>query len=255
MLMSDPFLYVVIVITITRLVFQWNEQPITRKESILKTGIELIALLPLLYLTANSWQIFLFLLVFNLVSFLSERNKSDVSLIRFLVYIMALAILWIFEGKGLIIQGFNHETSSLLQYLGGSHSIGTNYASNAIRLLAGVLLLINEMNHLIRFFLKRLKVKPYAKENSEPDPIEITRGRAIGALERITIFILAITGPLSAIGFILAAKGLARFKELEEREYAEYIIIGTLMSALTALMVGLIFKTLVFGMEVIKTPG
>lgn len=41
--------------------------------------------------------------------------------------------------------------------------------------------------------------------------------------------------PFFTLAFILAAKGLARMKQLEDRPFAEYMLIGTLISALSAI--------------------
>jgi hypothetical protein len=68
--------------------------------------------------------------------------------------------------------------------------------------------------------------------------IEIARGRAIGALERAIGLSLVLLGEYGALGLIVAAKSLARFKALEEREFAEYFLIGTLTSLLLALLGG-----------------
>ncbi|HOD90893.1 MAG TPA: DUF3307 domain-containing protein, partial [Thermotogota bacterium] len=42
--------------------------------------------------------------------------------------------------------------------------------------------------------------------------------------------------------FILTAKSLARFKQLNDRDFAEYYLIGTLFSVLIALCGGFIFR-------------
>ena len=46
------------------------------------------------------------------------------------------------------------------------------------------------------------------------------------------------TGEFSALAFIIAAKGLARMKQLEDKQFAEYMLIGTFVSALAAIIVG-----------------
>jgi len=69
--------------------------------------------------------------------------------------------------------------------------------------------------------------------------IDIARGRAIGALERALTLTLVLLGEYAAVGWIIAAKSLARFKALEDREFAEYFLIGTLASFLLALLVGI----------------
>lgn len=67
----------------------------------------------------------------------------------------------------------------------------------------------------------------------------------IGMLERIFIYSFAISGQYTAIGFILTAKGVVRYHEFEDRAFAEYVLIGTLLSALQAMAVALIVKTLI----------
>ena len=64
-------------------------------------------------------------------------------------------------------------------------------------------------------------------------------------LERILIFLFLIENQYAAIGFILAAKGFTRFKELEDRHFAEYVLIGTSLSALSAIAVSLIVKSII----------
>lgn len=47
---------------------------------------------------------------------------------------------------------------------------------------------------------------------------------------------------LAALGLVLAAKGLARFKDLDKRPFAEYVLIGTLISVAAAILVGVLLK-------------
>lgn len=69
-------------------------------------------------------------------------------------------------------------------------------------------------------------------------------GRAIGILERVLLLPLVILGEWGGIGLILAAKSLARFKELDSRPFAEYYLIGTLTSVVVATGTGLIVRAL-----------
>ncbi len=69
-------------------------------------------------------------------------------------------------------------------------------------------------------------------------------GRAIGILERILLLPLVILGEWGGIGLILAAKSLARFKELDSRPFAEYYLIGTLTSVVVATGTGLVVRAL-----------
>jgi len=69
-------------------------------------------------------------------------------------------------------------------------------------------------------------------------------GRAIGILERLLLLPLVILGEWGGIGLILAAKSLARFKELDFRPFAEYYLIGTLTSVVVATATGLLVRVL-----------
>jgi hypothetical protein len=55
-------------------------------------------------------------------------------------------------------------------------------------------------------------------------------GATIGALERLLIVAFMMTGAVAAVGFVIAAKTIARFKQLDDRGFAEYYLLGTLAS-------------------------
>jgi hypothetical protein len=58
-------------------------------------------------------------------------------------------------------------------------------------------------------------------------------GRYIGIMERLLVYILVLTGNITAVGFLLAAKSVFRFGDLrqaQDRKLTEYILIGTLLS-------------------------
>jgi hypothetical protein len=73
---------------------------------------------------------------------------------------------------------------------------------------------------------------------------EQARGRMIGVLERALALTLVLLGQYGALGLLIAAKALARFRALEDRDFAEYFLIGTLASLLHALLVGVGVKLL-----------
>jgi hypothetical protein len=51
--------------------------------------------------------------------------------------------------------------------------------------------------------------------------------------------------PQRLIRIIIAAKTFARYKELEKRESAEYVLVGTLLSILCAVLIGLAIRLFV----------
>lgn len=66
-------------------------------------------------------------------------------------------------------------------------------------------------------------------------------GRMIGYLERSVIYLMILLGEPSGIGFLIAAKSVARFELVSRsRAAAEYVIIGTLASFAWAILVGFI---------------
>jgi len=67
-------------------------------------------------------------------------------------------------------------------------------------------------------------------------------GFVIGILERLVILTLGLLGEFGAVGLVLAAKGLARFEQLKDKDFAEKYLIGTLLSVLIALGCVLIIK-------------
>ncbi|HYK11035.1 MAG TPA: hypothetical protein VEV39_09560 [Gemmatimonadales bacterium] len=74
--------------------------------------------------------------------------------------------------------------------------------------------------------------------------VEVTRGRAIGVLERAIALTLVLLSQYGALGLVVAAKSLARFKALEDRDFAEYFLIGTLASLLIAVLGGVAMRAL-----------
>ncbi len=142
--------------------------------------------------------------------------------------------------------------------------------SNAVLVLVGALLVMNEANLLIRLILQFIRVVPHKpvaddtqdKDGEAPDAPklilpadasapaqqldqrEYNAGRFIGVLERLLVYAFVLQGQYAAIGLILAAKSFARFKEMDERDFAEYVLIGTLLSVGSAVMVGEAVKAL-----------
>lgn len=68
-------------------------------------------------------------------------------------------------------------------------------------------------------------------------------GKWIGIIERIVILIFVMQGQYSAIGLLIAAKGIIRFNERDRPEIkTEYLVVGTLMSIGIAIVTGLLIK-------------
>jgi hypothetical protein len=76
---------------------------------------------------------------------------------------------------------------------------------------------------------------------AQPTPAQVARvGATIGILERVLIVVFVLTGTEAAIGFVVAAKTLARFRLLDDRDFAEYYLLGTLASVAVAIVTALV---------------
>lgn len=63
-------------------------------------------------------------------------------------------------------------------------------------------------------------------------------GRVIGILERMLVLTAVSLGQWGAVGFVVAAKSIARFSQLEDRSFAETYLVGTMTSVLLAVASG-----------------
>jgi hypothetical protein len=66
-------------------------------------------------------------------------------------------------------------------------------------------------------------------------------GKWIGIFERILILTFVINDHYDAIGFLIAAKAILRFKE-SEYKLTEYVLIGTLISFTLTILLGIMVK-------------
>jgi len=116
----------------------------------------------------------------------------------------------------------------------------TGYRWGAVGLFAtGYLYVCIRGIVLVRSVLELPALQMRRDDDRNAGAIEIARGRTIGSLERAIALTLVLLGQFGALGLIVAAKSVARFKAPEDREFAEYFLIGTLASLLLALAGGL----------------
>lgn len=99
----------------------------------------------------------------------------------------------------------------------------------------GLLLLLRPSSFFIQLISRRWSSHLKEKEGDLP-----AAGAWIGYLERILIYLFIVMGEYSAIGFLIAAKSILRFRDDNERRpTTEYILLGTLLSFTIAIPVGI----------------
>ena len=96
-------------------------------------------------------------------------------------------------------------------------------------------------NFFIQNIFKEAKISipDSGKENSLPNA-----GRVIGNVERMLTLAFVVLGQYEAIGFLLAAKSLLRFRETDTVK-SEYVLVGTLLSFGIAILIGVAVKFLI----------
>ncbi|MCJ7738944.1 MAG: hypothetical protein MUQ10_16785 [Anaerolineae bacterium] len=240
------FCFLLHAILVSRLVFTFTDTPVSRRQTVFMIVLQSAALLayelrPVLALLAG-----VLLLINILFHFLESRLKGRTTELRLLWLLAQIIVLGIFLSPWLGVQ-FQAALPNLLALIVYSFSPGALTANvdwlRSSVVLLGLLLVTNEVNILIRYLFKAFQLAPVTEGGAEKGLITIVNtreynaGRVIGILERLLIYHLVLNAQFGAIGFILAAKSFTRFKELEKREFAEYVLVGTLLSALLAMAI------------------
>ena len=103
-------------------------------------------------------------------------------------------------------------------------------------LILAILLCIKPANILIKLILEKYQVG----ESASCDNIK-NAGALIGNLERLLTIVFVLLGQFEAIGFIVAAKSILRFKDTDTAK-TEYVLAGTFLSFGIAILCGLMAR-------------
>jgi len=231
------------------------DQPLSKSRWLIMSSLQLG--FGLLLNITWSWGILMVLLfAVNFLLFYKENARQEVVYgLRFstlVIFIMVFSVLFSTPFN----PGFNQSVIDILKPLNDYMLIlsALNDAGwlNINAIIMGSLLVTTEINFFIRYVFSAFHLIPHiaVSEPDKPraavvDSKEYNAGRFIGILERILIFFFVLVSQYTAIAFILAAKGFTRFKDLDEREFAEYVLIGTLLSATAAVLAALLVKTVI----------
>ena len=103
-------------------------------------------------------------------------------------------------------------------------------------LILAILLCIKPANILIKLILEKYQIG----ESASCDNIK-NAGALIGNLERLLTIVFVMLGQFEAIGFIVAAKSILRFKDTDTAK-TEYVLAGTFLSFGIAILCGLMAR-------------
>jgi hypothetical protein len=219
------------------------------------------------------WHLLFIVAIGYLIALISLQVHPNSSLITIpfsakqvsTLFIIGASIVFLTTGGTLVVRGILDKTGSLprKQTAGGvldlklrAHELSTQ--TNELYLLTQessadaeeLRMRAAEISSRVDEFDKRVQqLGVQSTEQLSPtdpsststvDTKELNLGEYIGILERFIILIVTLVGAYEAIGFILAGKGLIRAREFEDRDFAEYFLVGTLISTLTAVLVGIV---------------
>ena len=195
-----------------------------------------------LLLFGNIWEIIfwtLFILVshslidYFRIKFTKKINNNDFSFWSFIIdqFIHVLLLVTI----SLVIKSNLNSIGNVLYNITFLKEIGHNIIINYI---LAFLIVLTPASVFIKHFFNYIFNKQEICENVESDNV----GALIGMLERVVILLLGALGLYSSIALVLTAKSLARFKQLEKKDFAEKYLVGTLMSLIIAILALLIIK-------------
>jgi len=239
------FYYLFNVVLFSRLIFTFRDEPITVRQ----TGA--IVFLQLLGTLAFEMNLLFALLIFMMLAlnglvFLLEKKIDRVNAVR-VVSLVGFIVVFslVFAPRNRL--NFNPQLMTFLETWGGVSLIidfiGALDWPSLNPILTGAFLVTNETNIFIRLIFQIFTLTPGRDESVDlkittmVDKREYNAGRIIGLLERLLIYYFVLNHQFAAIGLVIAAKSFARFKDLERREFAEYVLIGTLFSTLTAVFI------------------
>jgi len=91
--------------------------------------------------------------------------------------------------------------------------------------------------------IKQVRGLPPSSEEAELPRGAPAGGKAIGMLERALVYAAVLVGHPEAAALVVAVKSVARYPEFaHDRKFAEYFLVGTLLSLLVALGVGYLIR-------------
>lgn len=251
--MSAYFLCVNLLL-LTRLVYLRHDDALSLRANLSLMALQLGLLAACFSFTKAFWLVVcLLLLVLGLSLGLERRFKAGWRIVTLLLMLVGVDVV-VASTTGLQLRPvIGTAVELLVEHLVILQVFVTVSGQKLMQVLFGLLLLTNEINALVRLVFHAVGIEPLKQSSisgttaasATIDVKEFNAGRVIGFLERWLVYLVVLsTNDLTAIGFIIAAKGLARMKQLEEKAFAEYMLIGTFLSVLAAVLVGKWVRTL-----------
>jgi hypothetical protein len=168
----------------------------------------------------------------TLIDYLKLKFDKDGSITGFitdqLAHFVVIAILWI----NLI------EMGSLFEKI-----IPITSNLKVLSIVTGYIVCTTPLSFFVGIATKRWQ-EELKKEGTSIENL-LNGGKWIGIIERLMIFTFVLLGKYEAIGFLITAKSILRFRQDTETKQSEYVLVGTLLSYSLAIMVGLVISQII----------
>jgi hypothetical protein len=164
----------------------------------------------------------------NKMTMFKERNIFFLEQLLHFICLVLIAYLFVMKGNVL------NFSSNVTQFFYTVKISEITFASWILVLL----IIYRPANIAISKLLMMYKPPESKDEDSTKDN---NAGRFIGTVERIILIIFISMKQYSAIGLVLTAKSIARYDRIsKEKDFAEYYLLGTLISTLVVIVVSFI---------------
>lgn len=239
----QSFLWILNAVLISRLCFFESEKLLSWRRAVVKSVIELAVVFGLF---RTCWSLLFaaigLLLANAAVAVIEMRSKKAAIALRSATFVAIVVVLAFCFASTHGVQFWawtSGAVGNLARHVVILGDISATHWLQALLVLAGLLACLTEVNMAVRLVIGKLSEK-----HSDPEEgmllvsaKQIRRGRVIGMLERVIVYFFVLNGAYAGVAFVIAAKGFARFRDLDDRDFAEYVLIGTLASIVFAGMV------------------
>ncbi len=115
-----------------------------------------------------------------------------------------------------------------------------NMETTTLSVIAGFLLCSKPANIIIKYILEAFSIETPVDDPANHEGKSLPNaGKLIGITERFLALALILLGQYEAVGLIIAAKSILRFRETNK---SEYVLVGTLLSFGLATLTGIAIK-------------
>lgn len=246
-MINHEFFFLINMCMLSRMFFVLNDHPLSIRQLLIMVSVQVVSLLVFEF-EVSLGLLLAFLITFNGIYYYLESDLITNYIRGRILYILIMAVsLGFFVSPAMGISfdpGLRSLASEAEIYFYGFEFLRSYNIGKLNLIVSGMLFMVNEANLLVRLLLRASNMEPVeVSPEGKLDEAEYNAGRVIGILERELMYIFGLSLNFTAVAFIMAAKGFARFRDLDKRPFAEYVLTGTLASTLIAILAALVVNS------------